>query len=109
MELLLGSQVEFQVGGLLQPHLTINVTGFAEPTEPGSFWENFWFHLTSCLLELLAAEYLRETNISISISDLLYLRSLDALKKALKKKETRIKMEIIEVLQQASYRRKRLG
>ena len=33
---------------------------------------------------------------------------LDALKTASKKKETRIKMEIVEVLQQASYRRKRL-
>ena len=32
--------------------------------------------------------------------------SLDAVKKALKKKETRGKMEIVEVLQQASYRRK---
>ena len=30
------------------------------------------------------------------------------MKKASKKKETRIKMEIVEVLQQASYRRKRL-
>ena len=35
--------------------------------------------------------------------------SLDALKKALKKKETRIKMEIVEVLQQASYGRQRSG
>ena len=34
--------------------------------------------------------------------------SLDALKKASKKKETRIKKEIVEMLQQASYRRKRL-
>ena len=33
--------------------------------------------------------------------------SLDALKKSSKKKETRIKMEIAEVLQQASYLRKR--
>ena len=31
--------------------------------------------------------------------------SLDAVKKASKKKETRIKMEKVEVLQQASYRR----
>ena len=84
-----------------------------EPTEPGSLWENFRLHLTStCLLELLAAEYLRETNISIFISHLLFLYlicSLDAVKKASKKKEARIKMEIVEVLQQASYRRKRSG
>ena len=35
--------------------------------------------------------------------------SLDALKKFSKQKETRIKKEIVEVLQQASYRRKRTG
>ena len=35
--------------------------------------------------------------------------SLDALQKSSKKKETRIKKEIVEVLQQASYRRKRTG
>ena len=35
--------------------------------------------------------------------------SLDALKKSSKKKETKIKKEIVEVLQQASYRRKRTG
>ena len=34
--------------------------------------------------------------------------SFDALKKSLKKKEKRKKMEIAEVLQQASYHRKRL-
>ena len=33
--------------------------------------------------------------------------SLDPLKKFSKKKETRIKKKIVEVLQQASYRRKR--
>ena len=51
-------------------------------------------NLTSfCLLELLAAEYLRETNISIY-----------ALKESSKEKETRRKKEIVEVLlQQASY------
>ena len=62
--------------------------------------------------QLLAAEYLRETDISIFISHLLFLYlicSLDAMKKASKKKEARIKMEIVEVLQQASYRRKRSG
>ena len=35
--------------------------------------------------------------------------SLDALKKSSKKKETRIKTKIVEVLQQASYLRKRLS
>ena len=35
--------------------------------------------------------------------------SLNALKKASKKKEARIKMEAVKVLQQASYRRKRSG
>ena len=84
-----------------------------EPTEPGSIWEKFLLYLTStCLLELLAAEYHCEINISIFISHLLFLYlicSLDAMKKASKKKEARIKMEIVEVLQQASYRRQRSG
>ena len=35
--------------------------------------------------------------------------SLDALKKSSKKKETRIKKEVVEALQQASYRRERTG
>ena len=35
--------------------------------------------------------------------------SLYALKKSSKKKETRIKKEIVMVLQQASYRKKRIG
>ena len=35
--------------------------------------------------------------------------SLDALKESSKKKETRIQKEIVEVLQQASYGRKRSG
>ena len=35
--------------------------------------------------------------------------SLDALKKSSKKKKTRIKKEIVEVLQQASYHSKRSG
>ena len=35
--------------------------------------------------------------------------SLDALKKLSKKKETRMKKEIAEVLQQPSYRKKRTG
>ena len=61
------------MGELLQLHLVINVTRLVEPTEPGSVWEKFQLHLTStCLLELLAAEYLRETNISIFITHLLF-------------------------------------
>ena len=35
--------------------------------------------------------------------------SLDALKESSKKKETKIKKEIVEVSQQASYRKKRTG
>ena len=35
--------------------------------------------------------------------------SLDALKKSSKKKQTRIKKEIVDMLQQASYRRRRAG
>ena len=50
------------------------VSDLVEPTEPGSVWEKFYLYLTStCLLELFAAEYLRETNISIFISHLLFL------------------------------------
>ena len=64
--------MEFQGVGLLQLHLVINVSGFVEPTEAGSVWEKFSLHIIStCLLELLASEYLHETNISIFISYLL--------------------------------------
>ena len=63
--------MDFQ--GVKQHYLVINVTGFVEPTEPGSVWKKFQLHLTStCLLQLLAAEYLCETNISIFISHLLF-------------------------------------
>ena len=95
--------------GLLQLHLAISVTGFVESTEPGLVWEKFQLHFISCLLELLAAEYLRETGISIFKISFIVFCSLDALKKALKKKETRRKMEIIEMLQQTAHRRKRSG
>ena len=65
-------------------------------------------NLTStCLLELLAAEYLRETYISFFLY--LIYGYVDALKESSKKKETRIKKEIVDVLQQATYRRKRSG
>ena len=40
---------------------------------------------------------------------LMIIFSLSALKKSSKKKETRIKQEIVEVLQQASCRRKKTG
>ena len=39
----------------------------------------------------------------------MFICSSDALKKSSKKKETRIKKRIIEVLQKTSYRRKRTG
>ena len=61
-------------------------------------------------LELLAAEYLRETNISNCIYHLLMVTcSLDALKKSSKRKEMRIKKEKVEVLQQTIYSRKETG
>ena len=53
------------------------MTGLVEPTEPGLVWENFSLHFTSCLLELLAAEYLCETNISIFKSYFLFFRCLE--------------------------------
>ena len=60
-------------GELVQLNLAINESGLVGPTGPGSVWEKFQLSLTStCLLELLAAEYLRETNISIFISHLLF-------------------------------------
>ena len=59
------------MGEFLQPYLVINVTGLVQPTEPSSVWENIELHLTStCLLKFLAAEYLREINISIFRSNL---------------------------------------
>ena len=68
-------------------------------------------HLTStCFLKLLAAEYLRETNISIFIShSLIVICSLDAFKKSSKRKDMRIKKENVEVLQQTLYSRKETG
>ena len=96
-------------GELLQLDLVINVTGLVEQNEQRSNWEEVQLQLTSsCPLELLAAEYLHETNISTFVSQLFTFCSLAALKKSLKKKETRLKKEIVEVLQQGSCRRKRL-
>ena len=60
--------------------------------------------------ELLAAKYLRETNIWNFIYNLLMVTcSLDALKKSSKRKEMRIKKEKVEVLQQTIYSRKETG
>ena len=61
-------------------------------------------------LELLAAEYLRETNISNFIYHLLMVTcSLDALKKSSKRKEMRIKQEKVKMLQQTIYSGKKTG
>ena len=61
-------------------------------------------------LELLAAEYLRETNISNFIYHLLMVTcSLDALKKSSKSKEMRIKKEKVVVLQQSIYSKRETG
>ena len=76
--------MEFQ---LLQLHLV-------EPTLPGSVSEKFQLHITSsCLLELLVSEYLRETNISIFISHLLFsvLQMLRKILRRRKKQEKRWK------------------
>ena len=59
----------------------------------GSVWGKIELHVTSiCVLELLAAEYLPETNISIFIyHSLMVTCSLDVLKKFSKRKQMRIK------------------
>ena len=44
-----------------------------------------------------------------SYISLMVICSLDALKKSSNKKETKIKKEIVEVFQQATYRKKRTG
>ena len=85
-------------GELLPPYLVINEFRL------GKIRGNL---TSTCLLELLAAEYLRETYISFFLY--LIYGYVDALKESSKKKETRIKKEIVDVLQQATYRRKRSG
>ena len=66
---------------------------------------NLELHLTSTyFLELLAAEYLRETNNFYTLFINGYLFNI--LKKSSKKKEMRIKKEKVEVLQQTIYSRK---
>ena len=81
----------------------INVTGFVQ-------FGGKICHILPPLasLKLFAAEYLRETNISNFIYYLLMVTcSLDVLKKCSKRKETRIRKEKVEELQQtAIYSRK---
>ena len=61
-------------------------------------------------LELLAAVYLCETNISKFVYHLLMVTcSIDALKNSSKRKEMRVKKEKVEVLQQIIYSRKETG
>ena len=58
-------------------------------------------------LELLATEYLRESNISNFICHLLIVTgSLDALKKSSNRKEMRVKKEKVQVLQQTTVERR---
>ena len=73
------------------------------------FGENLTYILSPLApLELLAAEYLRETNVSNFVYHLLLVTcSLDALKKSSKRKEIRIKKENVEVLQQTIYIKKK--
>ena len=65
--------MEFSRVELLQLYLVINVTGLVETTEPGSVWEKnldpSYLHLS---LRVTCADYLRKTNILISISYLLF-------------------------------------
>ena len=78
------SGVSVSRGELLRSYLVINITG--------SVWGKFELHLKlTCFLELLAAAYLRETNISVFYISVMVICSLDALKKSSKKKKMRIK------------------
>ena len=54
---------EVSRGEFLQPYLVINVTGLVQ------FLKILSYLTSTCLLELLAAWYVRETNTSIFISD----------------------------------------
>ena len=53
---------EVSRGEFLQPYLVINLTGLVQ------FFKILSYLTSTCLLELLAAEYVRETNTSIFIS-----------------------------------------
>ena len=95
------SGVSVSRGELLRSYLVINITG--------SVWGKFELHLKlTCFLELLAAAYLRETNISVFLYLINGYLFFGCLEKVLEeeKNENKIKEEV-EVLQQASYRRTR--
>ena len=64
---------------LIHHYLVVNVTGLVQ------FGKNLYLTST-CLLELLAAEYLHETNTSIFFISLMVICSSDALKKCLRRK-----------------------
>ena len=66
------------------------------------------YSISTYPLELLIAEYLRETNISFYLS-VMFICFLAALKKLLKKKETEIEREVVEVFKYTSDRRKKAG
>ena len=73
----------------------------------GSAGEKFELCITSTyLVEFIAAEYFREIDITSYLS-LMFIRTLTALKKSSKKKETEIQKEMVEVLKYASDRRKK--
>ena len=74
------------------------------------FGKKFELDLSStCLLELFATEFLVKLIYQFLYLIYMVICSLDALKKTSRKKEMRRKRDIVEVLQQASYRRKRIG
>ena len=66
------------------------------------------YSISTYPLELLIAEYLRETNISFYLS-VMFICFLATLKKLLKKKETEIEREVVEVFKYTSDRRKKAG
>ena len=87
------------------PSALLNITNVIGLVPFGKKLGYILLPLTS--LELLAVEYLRETNISNFIYHLLMITcSLHALKKSPKRKEMRIKNEKVQVLQQTIYSRK---
>ena len=61
--------------------------------------KNFSYILPPIASQNYLLQIIRETNISIFYISFIVFCSLDALKKTLKKKETRIKMEIVKVSQ----------
>ena len=88
---------------MLQPYLVINVTGLVQFRKKLSSYLHLSLRITS-----------REQTISIKLIYqffilLMVISSLYASKKSSKKKETKIKKEIVEVLQQPIYRKKSAG